>query len=1080
MSSKHVYKRNKNQPSSQPACEGGDMRMETSVGGEGSQLDQRQSVDLNLCGDKTDDSQMISSRTELTFVDRGISEEFHKLQKLLGLPDEVMCMKRMFEIISSILTSPWPWNLWKNRHQATAKELSTPHLHVNSEVRGHVCVPVNISIEKWFTDAAEHSKLDPEDFLIYLLLVYSQINTSILTGETSAETAPNLLHLVKYQEKSCQQKKYQDLTLSTLATEISTVTELFDSNLNAESECEGQRKDKTITKGRRTKSGTRGSKSVKQSDRLENGGKWKKGKRTKGTSKPSGRGRRTKLGLRETPVENENVMKIRGRPLTRISPGLELDGGDVIPEAEGEHGVVQVKVLKPRHKGAKQNKTLLDAGTDASGDGQWHIVTKHRDPKGLRTQKDYILHKDEAAKTVARRNIYECRLCRKKCHGWASWSNHKSQHFTNRPDIVCPTCGWITKTKSGMWAHRKRHGNIREKCPHCEYTNYVKSAIKVHIMQAHPELSEKKPRVHICDTCKHQFKTSSSLRVHVKLHKRLVRDQVCSVCDKTFYSRKLLQDHVRAVHADKRFSCEKCDKKFAKRRSLDTHFNRVHLRIKAIQCHYEDCDQLFYEKKDLKQHIIVYHTKERNYPCEWATCQKSFRTLYQRKIHMRIHTDEKPLKCPHCDYSARQRSSLTCHLKKHAPESDGDVVKMSGAPGRKKRTTVLKGETRTVTFVASIPAQSGAVVNQVHDPLLLPAPQPGVELRAQPDWGGNWTAHVQKEALNSEELPEAVPGQPSSTSHGAQPLVLTIPVHGAQPLVLPLTPAPSGEHDSTAFPGTKLGEHSGSFRTTSVKMDVESSGKPTFMKRVIDIPESDEYKTVPVVEMAGQVPNSLPYQVMMPGMTAQRPASSMMTVQVFTAEELMNMTSLPMVATKPAAGVTMMTANLAEQPKSLMTEANIAMVTSQEQPKYLSMPIFTDAEGFSILNPEIGVTAKEQNASITSQASIGVAEIPAVTSNRKPSVSLESVSTELRRSPVFTTGAGSASQADHTMGVSTSVVPSHNTQGDAGCSSLVLGALQQLHSSFQTVQLHQVVQQAMPTTTTSSLDKANLMSDEAL
>ena len=32
---------------------------------------------------------------------------------------------------------------------------------------------------------------------------------------------------------------------------------------------------------------------------------------------------------------------------------------------------------------------------------------------------------------------------------------------------------------------------------------------------------------------------------------------------------------------------------------------------------------------------------------------------------MRIHTDERPLACPHCDFRARQRHSLDYHLDKY-------------------------------------------------------------------------------------------------------------------------------------------------------------------------------------------------------------------------------------------------------------------------------------------------------------------------------------------------------------------------------------------------------------------------------
>ena len=58
----------------------------------------------------------------------------------------------------------------------------------------------------------------------------------------------------------------------------------------------------------------------------------------------------------------------------------------------------------------------------------------------------------------------------------------------------------------------------------------------------------------------------------------------------------------------------------------------------------------------------------RTYFCRWITCTKAFRTAESLKTHSLVHTDEKPVKCEHCDYTCRQRNSIRFHMKKKHPE----------------------------------------------------------------------------------------------------------------------------------------------------------------------------------------------------------------------------------------------------------------------------------------------------------------------------------------------------------------------------------------------------------------------------
>lgn len=146
-------------------------------------------------------------------------------------------------------------------------------------------------------------------------------------------------------------------------------------------------------------------------------------------------------------------------------------------------------------------------------------------------------------------------------------------------------------------------------------------------------------------------------------------------CGLQFPGRAPLVRHIEKVHVEPRrgedFSClwQCCPRgarPFNARYKLLIHM-RVHSGEKPNKCPFPGCPKAFSRLENLKIHQRS-HTGERPYCCQFAGCNKAFSNSSDRAKHQRTHFDTKPYACqvPGCSKRYTDPSSLRKHVKNHS------------------------------------------------------------------------------------------------------------------------------------------------------------------------------------------------------------------------------------------------------------------------------------------------------------------------------------------------------------------------------------------------------------------------------
>ena len=178
--------------------------------------------------------------------------------------------------------------------------------------------------------------------------------------------------------------------------------------------------------------------------------------------------------------------------------------------------------------------------------------------------------------------------------------------------------------------------------------------------------NDKDKKEYTCSVCEKSFKSKSAFTKHMKIHSLEFGNNIytCSYCSKGFSQRGNLRIHERIHTGDKPYQCATCEKRFKCSGELRKHIISMHENhTKQLRCSF--CDKTFHMSYNLKVHMRI-HTGERPYIC--PVCDKTFRTSADSYSHLKIHTGDNKYICNICDKSFISRTKLNRHMRCHTGE----------------------------------------------------------------------------------------------------------------------------------------------------------------------------------------------------------------------------------------------------------------------------------------------------------------------------------------------------------------------------------------------------------------------------